>query len=137
MLYGFHKVASNVNEAVKMALMAGTDLEASSDCYANIPAMVRLGELDVKYVDLACSRVLYAKFKAGLFENPYGLPIEEYEKKVRTKENVALSRRISEESVVMVKNEGNLLPLDMKKLKSVAVIGPNANQVQFGDYLEP
>ena len=134
MLYGFHKVASNVNEAVKMALMAGTDLEASSDCYANIPAMVRLGELDVKYVDLACSRVLYAKFKAGLFENPYGLPIEEYEKKVRTKENVALSRRISEESVVMVKNEGNLLPLDMKKLKSVAVIGPNANQVQFGDY---
>ena len=68
MLYGFHKVASNVNEAVKMALMAGTDLEASSDCYANIPAMVRLGELDVKYVDLACSRVLYAKFKAGLFE---------------------------------------------------------------------
>lgn len=51
-----------------MALMAGTDLEASSDCYANIPAMVRLGELDVKYVDLACSRVLYAKFKAGLFE---------------------------------------------------------------------
>ena len=134
MLYGFHKVASNVNEAVKMALMAGTDLEASSDCYANIPAMVRLGELDVKYVDLACSRVLYAKFKAGLFENPYGLPIEEYEKKVCTKENVALSRRISEESVVMVKNEGNLLPLDMKKLKSVAVIGPNANQVQFGDY---
>lgn len=80
MLYGFHKVASNVNEAVKMALMAGTDLEASSDCYANIPAMVRLGELDVKYVNLACSRVLYAKFKAGLFENPYGLPIEEYEK---------------------------------------------------------
>ncbi len=93
--------------------------------------MVRLGELDVKYVDLACSRVLYAKFKAGLFENPYGLPIEEYEKKVRTKEKVALSRRISEESVVMVKNEGNLLPLDMKKLKSVAVIGPNANQVQL------
>ena len=42
---------------------------------------------------------------------------------MRTKENVALSRRISEESVVMVKNEGNLLPLDMKKLKSVAVIG--------------
>lgn len=64
-----------------MALMAGTDLEASSDCYANIPAMVRLGELDVKYVNLACSRVLYAKFKAGLFENPYGLPIEEYEKR--------------------------------------------------------
>ena len=45
-----------------------------------------------------------------------------------------LCSRISEESVVMVKNEGNLLPLDMKKLKSVAVIGPNANQVQFGDY---
>ena len=82
MLYGFHKVASNVNEAVKMALMAGTDLEASSDCYANIPAMVRLGELDVKYVDFSfVTRVLYAKFKAGLFENPYGLPIEEYGKK--------------------------------------------------------
>jgi len=60
--------------------------------------------------------------------------MEEYDKRVRTKENVALSRKISEESVVMVKNEGNLLPLDIKKLKSVAIIGPNADQVQFGDY---
>lgn len=134
MLYGFHKVASNVNEAVKMALIAGTDLEASSDCYENLVEMVRTGEIDVKYVDLACSRVLYAKIKAGLFEHPYGLPMEEYDKRVRTKENVALSRKISEESVVMVKNEGNLLPLDIKKLKSVAIIGPNADQVQFGDY---
>ena len=134
MLYGFHKVAASKEEAVKMALEAGTDLEASSDYYALIPDMVRSGYLDERYVDLACSRVLYAKFKAGLFEHPYGTPIEELDSRVRTKENVALSRSISEESVVLVKNEGNLLPLDMKKLKSVAVIGPNADQVQFGDY---
>lgn len=134
MLYGFHKVASSVNEAVKMALEAGTDLEASSDCYANIPAMVRTGELDVKYVDQACARVLYAKFKAGLFEHPYGLPVNEYQNNVHTKENIELSRAISEESVVLVKNAQNLLPLDIDQLKSIAVIGPNANQVQFGDY---
>lgn len=134
MLYGFHKVAPNAEEAVKMALMAGTDLEASSDCYALLPKMVREGRIDEKYVDVACSRVLYAKFKAGLFENPYGLPREQLKENIHTKEHVALSRAISEESVVLVKNENQLLPLDMDKLKSVAVIGPNADQVQFGDY---
>ena len=88
----------------------------------------------IKYVDQACSRVLYAKFKAGLFENPYGLPLEEYDAKVHTEEHIALSRRISEESVVLAKNDNNLLPLDINSLRSIAVIGPNANQVQFGDY---
>ena len=134
MLYGFHKVASTEAEAVKMALVAGTDLEASSDYYAQIPAMVRAGDLDIKYVDQACARVLYAKFKAGLFEHPYGCSKKEYKSKVHTKEAVALSRRISEESVVLVKNENSLLPLDVNRLGSVAVIGPNADQVQFGDY---
>lgn len=134
MLYSFHKVAADAEEAAKMALEAGTDLEASSDCYARIPEMVRSGKLDIKYVDQACSRVLYAKFKAGLFENPYGLPLEEYDAKVHTEEHIALSRRISEESVVLAKNDNNLLPLDINSLRSIAVIGPNANQVQFGDY---
>lgn len=134
MLYGFHKVAADEDEAVKMAIEAGTDLEASSDCYARIPDMVRTGKLDIKYVDQACARVLYAKFKAGLFEHPYGHPIEEYSKRVHTPEHIALSRKISEESIVLVKNENDLLPLDLKKLNSLAVIGPNADQVQFGDY---
>lgn len=135
MLYGFYKVVFNVNEVVKMVLMVGIDLEVLSDCYVNIFVMVCLGELDVKYVDLVCFRVFYVKFKVGLFENFYGFFIEEYEKKVCIKENVVLFCRILEESVVMVKNEGNLLLFDMKKLKFVVVIGFNVNQVQFGDYI--
>ena len=134
MLHSFHKVAPTLQDAAKMALTAGTDLEASSNTYTHLASMVEKGELDVKYIDRACARILYAKFKAGLFEHPYGTPPEEYDERVHTEEHVALSRRISEESVVLVKNENDLLPLDLSKLKSIAVIGPNADQVQFGDY---
>lgn len=68
----------------------------------------------------------------GLFEDPYG---ERYAHcKMHPQEGVQLSKEISDESVVLLKNENGLLPLNAEKLRSVAVIGPNADQVQFGDY---
>ncbi len=133
MLNYFHHVAQNNAEAAMLALTAGLDAEASDNCYAELQHLVESGILDVKYIDQAVRRILTAKFAMGLFE--YELPAEEdYDKAVHTPEHVALARQIAEESIVLLKNEENLLPLQMDKLRNVALIGPNADQVQFGDY---
>jgi beta-glucosidase len=95
--------------------------------------LVENNELDVKVVDDAVRRVLTAKFKAGLFDSPFTVS-DKAADVVHSPEHVRLARTIAEESTVLLKNENRLLPLDKNKLKSIAVIGPNAGQVQFGDY---
>ena len=133
MLKNFHKTADNDFEAASQALTAGLDVEASSLCFKSLESKVLAGEFDVRYIDRAVKRVLRAKFELGLFEDPY-LEKNSYRWPLRSKECISLSRQIADESTVLLKNEGNLLPLDIKKLRSVAVIGPNADCVQFGDY---
>ncbi|MEG1839535.1 MAG: glycoside hydrolase family 3 protein, partial [Bacteroidaceae bacterium] len=132
MLKTLHRSAHNSQEAALQALSAGLDVEASSKCYPEIPELIRKGELDESVLNESVRRVLYAKFKMGLFEDPYG---EKYAHcKMHTPASIKLSKEIADESAVLLKNEKNILPLDAKKLKSIAVIGPNANQIQFGDY---
>lgn len=133
MLRYFHHTAHNDAEAAIQALTAGLDVEASSDCYKELQQLVEAGVLDVAYVDQAVRRVLTAKFAMGLFEE--NLPDKAgYGRAVHTPEHVSLAREIAEESIVLLKNEGGLLPLREDSLRSIAVIGPNAGQVQFGDY---
>ena len=108
-------------------------MEASSSCYAVLADKIRNGEFDISYIDQAVRRVLRAKFELGLFEDPYQEQAV-YRLPLRSKESVKLSRRIADESTVLLKNDGQLLPLNVRNLKSVAVIGPNADNVQFGDY---
>lgn len=133
MLNYFHGTVQNSAEAAIQALTAGLDAEASDNSYAELQQLVESGWLDVKYIDQAVSRILTAKFNMGLFEYP--LPSEkEYDRVVHAPSHVALARKIAEESIVLLQNRNNILPLQMNKLKSIAVIGPNADQVQFGDY---
>ena len=133
MLNYFHKTAQNSAEAAIQALTAGLDAEASDNSYAELQQLVENGMLDVKYIDQAVARILTAKFNMGLFEYP--LPMEKnYDKVVHAPAHVSLARKIAEESIVLLQNKNNILPLQMNKLKSIAVIGPNADQVQFGDY---
>ena len=83
--------------------------------------------------DREVSRVLTDKFEMGLFE--YHFPTEkDFKKHLHTPKQVALARKLAEESIVLLQNNEKLLPLDIHKLQSVALIGPNAHQVQFGDY---
>lgn len=133
MLKNFHETAGMDFEAASQVLTAGLDVEASSLCFKSLESKVLAGEFDVRYIDRAVKRVLRAKFELGLFEDPY-LEKNSYRWPLRAKECVSLSRQIADESTVLLKNEGNLLPLDITKLQSVAVIGPNADCVQFGDY---
>ena len=132
MLKNFHFTARNSEEAALQALTAGLDVEASSDCYPAIPGLIERGELNREIVDEAVRRVLYAKFRIGLFDDPYG---EKFAKgAIHSGKAIALSKKIADESTVLLKNERQLLPLSIGKLKSIAVIGPNADQIQFGDY---
>lgn len=132
MLQNFHHTAGSPAECAVQSISAGLDVEASSECYPFLKELVEAGKIDGNIIDEAVRRVLTAKFMAGLFEDPYG---ETYGmQKMHDAESIALSRKIADESTVLLKNDGGLLPLDMNRLRSIAVIGPNAAQVQFGDY---
>lgn len=133
MLEYLHKTAYNTSDCAVQALTSGLDLEASSSCYTELKHLIESGDLDEEYVNIAVKRVLRAKFALGMFENPYH-SVKNYDEVVRTAEHKAIAKKIADESLILMKNEDNLLPLDLNKIKSVALIGPNANQVQFGDY---
>ncbi|MDE6086187.1 MAG: glycoside hydrolase family 3 C-terminal domain-containing protein, partial [Muribaculaceae bacterium] len=133
-LYNFHHVADGPREAARMAVTAGLDLEAARpDAYPHLVELVNSGEVPAEVVDNAVRRILTAKFKAGLFDKDYA-DLSQLPKRIHTPANVALARKVAEESAILLKNDGNLLPLDKSKLKKLAVIGPNADQVQYGDY---
>lgn len=91
-----------------------------------IPELVEEGKIDIAVVDRAVSRVLRAKFAAGLFENPYtAVEEDEHWDYINTKEHKDLAREIDEESIVLLENHENILPLS--KDAKIAVIGPMAH----------
>ncbi|OOQ57850.1 glycoside hydrolase family 3 N-terminal domain-containing protein [Mucilaginibacter pedocola] len=133
-LYDFHKIAKTKADAAMLGMEAGVDLEASRpDIYKTLPELVKNGSLRESVIDSAVARILRIKFKAGLFEKNLPDTIS-LKKKLHTAEAVALSQQIAEESIVLLKNQGNVLPLNISSLHSIAVIGPNADKVQYGDY---
>jgi beta-glucosidase len=130
----FHYTALNNDEAGLKALLAGVDLEApESLCFANIESMVKKGLLKESVIDKAVKRILSIKFLTGLFDYPFA-NIYSLKNIIHNESNQKLALQIAEESIVLLKNDNGFLPLDDSKIKSIAVIGPNAGQVQFGDY---
>ncbi|NPV47526.1 MAG: glycosyl hydrolase [Armatimonadetes bacterium] len=135
MLETFHRTAHDATEAGKQALEAGLDLEAPSD-YGYGQALleaVEKGEVAEALVDQAVGRILRVKFLAGLFENPYADEAT-VTRTVHCAAHRKLAREVAQESIVLLRNEGPLLPLDPKALRRIAVIGPNADVAQMGDY---
>ena len=133
-LYNFHHIAKDRPEAAMRAVKAGVDLEAARpDVYPHLVQLVKDGKISEELIDQAVRRILRVKFKAGLFEKPYANPAN-IKKLVHTEKHIALAKEIAEESIILLKNENDLLPLDKNKLGSIAVIGPNADQVQYGGY---
>ncbi|WP_114937609.1 glycoside hydrolase family 3 N-terminal domain-containing protein [Mucilaginibacter endophyticus] len=133
-LYDFHKIAKSKSEAAIFGITAGVDLEAARpDIYPHLIELVKAGKIKESQIDTAVARILTLKFKAGLFEKPLA-DTSRIKDRVHTADHIKLSQQIAEESIVLLKNNDNLLPLNISKLKSIAVIGPNANKVQYGDY---
>lgn len=133
-IFSLHGVAADEDEAAIMGLQAGVDIElANNGVYLRLPDLVRAGRLDESYVRRAAERVLAAKFKCGLFEQPFAEPAKAAAL-ARSKPHRELARKMAEESAVLLKNEGQLLPLDPSGLKKVLVVGPNAATVHLGGY---
>lgn len=133
-LYNFHKIAKDKPEAAQRAVEAGVDLEAARpEIYSHLVELVKDGTVSEKLIDQSVSRILTAKFKAGLFEKPYP-EVANIRKRVHLPAHRELSQKIAEESIILLQNENRTLPLDISRLKNIAVIGPNADQVQYGDY---
>ena len=130
----FHKTAPDKKEAAYQAFTAGLDLEAARpDIYPHIAELVKEGRLSGADVDVAVRRILKAKFRSGVFDKKYA-DVKNIKKHVHTPEHIALAKTIADESIVLLQNNDNILPLNPDKIKSIAVVGPNANQVQYGDY---
>lgn len=132
-----HGVAEDFNDAAQKALIAGVDADlGATDYYPALIDLVKSGKLSTSILEVAVRRVLDAKFSVGLFDHPF---VEET--KSDKKQEIVhrqLARKIATESVILLKNQQALLPLK-KNLKSIAVIGPNADNVynMLGDYTAP
>jgi len=133
-LWRRHRVAADKADAARLALEAGVDMELPDpDCFREIPRLVAEGRLSQATVDRAVSRVLKAKFAMGLFENPIVDP-DRAADVANSPAHRALALEAARKSIVLLRNEGGLLPLDPARLKTLAVIGPNAERVHLGGY---
>jgi beta-glucosidase len=133
----YQGLAPDMKRAGQIALKAGVDVGISyeSGYMLDMIESVREGAIPETLLDRAVRRVLRQKFRLGLFEEPY-VDLERALKTVHCDEHQALALKAARESVILLKNKDSLLPLDKNKIKSVAVIGPNANDEknQLGDY---
>ncbi len=139
MLHDFHHVAADPAQAAQLALQAGIDVELpSTNCYgAPLRTAVESGAVPLSAVDAAVARILTAKMRLGLFENPF-VAVDRVGAVYDTPAQRQLARQIAAASIVLLKNDGGVLPFS-KGLASIAVIGPNANQARnlLGDYSHP
>ena len=123
-----HGVAKDNAEAARMAITAGSDMDMESSAYvAHLAALVKSGAVDQAVVDEAVRRVLRVKFRLGLFDDPYRYSSAEREKQATlTPAHLAAARDVARKSIVLLKNDGGLLPLP-KTGKRIAVVGPLAD----------
>jgi beta-glucosidase len=126
-----HGIAANEAEAARLALTAGVEMEMVSRLYnKHLPLSVKQGKVSMAVIDEAVRRVLRIKFRLGLFEKPYTDDARE-KTLLLSREHAAAAREIAARSIVLLKNERDVLPLD-QGIKSIAVIGPLAdNQVDM------
>jgi beta-glucosidase len=131
-----HHVVATKLDAAKKALEAGVDLELPDmDCYATLLQQIQDGRISEAKLNKAVSRILRAKFLAGLFEDPYVDP-DYAEKITNSPEHRALALKAAREAIILLKNQDNLLPLAADKIQTLAVIGPNAAKCHLGGYAE-
>ena len=134
MLVQTHAVAATKADAARLAIAAGVDYDLSDgSVYRTLVSQVKQGIVPESDVDRAAGRVLATKFRLGLFDNPY-VDSDYAEKITNSAEHRQLALKAANEVLVLLKNEKNLLPLDLTKLKTIAVIGPNAEGVHLGGY---
>ncbi|AIQ70324.1 glycoside hydrolase family 3 N-terminal domain-containing protein [Paenibacillus graminis] len=135
-IHEVHKTSESYTEAGLRAMSAGLEMELHfQKCFNNeLAEWFKTGKADIKILDNAVKRILTAKFRMGLFEDPYALSGEELTKAFHCSEDKAVTLQVAKESLVLLKNDG-ILPIQ-KDIKSIAVIGCHASDARifFGGY---
>lgn len=132
-IYEYHKIVKTSEEASAISVKAGTDLE----CGSSYPSLIKAIEQELikeEEIDVAVKRLFTARFKLGMFDPPEEVPFSKLTQ-ADTNENKQIAFDAARKSIVLLKNNKNLLPLK-KDLNTIAVIGPNANDVEvlLGNY---
>ena len=130
-----HKIAKDFKEAIYYAVDAGMDMNMHGPNFLeNVIELVEDGKLDIKRIDESARKILYAKFKLGLFENPFVSP-DDLDENVFTEEHKSTALDAARKSIVLLKNDG-ILPLSKKRGKKILVTGPNSNNHSvLGDWV--
>lgn len=129
-----HSVAADKKESCALAVKAGVNIELPDpDCYLHLVELVRKGVLKESDLDELVAPMLLWKFAMGLFDDPYVDP-DEAERVAGCDAHRTLALTAAHEAITLLKNENNVAPLDLQKIKSIAVIGPNAHRSLLGGY---
>ncbi|MES2575074.1 MAG: glycoside hydrolase family 3 C-terminal domain-containing protein [Bacteroidota bacterium] len=122
-----HKIANSTAEAAAVGIKGGCDLECGS-YYENLITGVKDGLVSEKDIDVAVKRVFLARFKLGMFDPEELVPFSKIPIDIVCSDaNTTLARKAAQESIILLKNQNQTLPLSKNKIKKIAVIGPNAD----------
>ncbi|QHS56166.1 beta-glucosidase [Mucilaginibacter sp. 14171R-50] len=134
-LYSKHKVAADYKEAVRQAVEAGlnvrTNFTMPQTFILPLRELIKENRISMKVIDSRVADVLRVKFRLGLFDNPYVKDPKAADKKVHTAADAQMSLKMNRESMVLLKNQDNLLPLDKSKYKNILVTGPLAAETNY------
>jgi beta-glucosidase len=129
-----HSVAKDKKGACALAVQAGVNIELPEpECYLRLGELVRAGVLKESQLDELVAPMLFWKFQMGLFDDPYADP-DEAERVVGCDDHRKLAWQAAREAITLLKNDNHLAPLNLNRIQSIAVIGPNANRVLLGGY---
>lgn len=134
-LYQDHHAAAGPEDAGILSIEAGLDydLGGKGHCFSRLAEEERAGRVPLSAIDRAAANVLRVKFLCGMFERPYADP-DNVARVTNSPEHRALARQAAEEAMILLKNDGGVLPFDRARIKTLAVIGPNAADIHLGGY---
>ena len=129
-----HKITPSYDSAGLLAFKAGINIETPDpDGFKNLKQLVSAGKITKKELDESVMHILVAKFRLGLFDDPY-IDVDKAEQIVGSKQKREVAYKAATEAMVLLKNDNNFLPLDKNKIKTIAFIGPNADKCLLGGY---
>jgi beta-glucosidase len=129
-----HAVAPDHKDAAVQAVEAGVNIELPEpECYLHLVQLVRKGILKERQLDELAAPMLYWKFQLGLFDDPYVDP-DAADQLVGCDAHRDAALQAARETITLLKNENQVVPLDLDRIRTIAVIGPNANRSLLGGY---
>ena len=137
-IHTLHKIAENIKDASFLSVDAGMDMHMHGPYFLeHVLELVKENKISENRIDESVRKILLAKFKLGLFENPF-INLEELDNKIFTQEHKNTSLEIARKSIVLLKNSNRTLPINFEKKNRILVTGPNANNHSIlGDWTKP